>query len=220
MKVKLTEQQFVNLAKNIKNNTATPQVGDIDFEKEAPNLTKLIKTLMANKDAGIDNITKNILPNTDKSISKSKFAKIIPKGNRMMHPLGRKEPITSPFGSRNTGIPGATKNHKGIDISTRSGSPVYAPLDGVVLNSQDTSPNPCGGFIKLNHINLETKFCHLRRLNVREGDKVKKGQIIGYSGGGKNDPMHGNSSGPHLHYEILDKSGIAMNPVSVEPNLG
>jgi murein DD-endopeptidase MepM/ murein hydrolase activator NlpD len=66
---------------------------------------------------------------------------------------------------------------------------------------------------------LETKFCHLRRLNVREGDKVKKGQIIGYSGGGRNDPMHGNSSGPHLHYEILDKSSIAMNPTSVDPNL-
>jgi len=219
MKVKLTEQQLVNIAKNLKDNTPTPQVGDVDFEKEAPNLTKLIKTLMVNKDAAPDNISKNTLPNTSKSVSEPEFIKIIPKGNQMMHPLGRKGPITSPFGSRNTGISGASKNHKGVDISTRSGSPVYAPLDGVVLYSRDTSPNACGGFIKLNHTNLETKFCHLRRLNVREGDNVKKGQIIGYSGGGKNDPMRGISSGPHLHYEILNKSGIAMNPTSVEPNL-
>ena len=217
MKVKLTEQQFDDLSKNLKGNIPNPVLNDVDFEKEAPNLTKMIKTLMTNKNANINDISNNIRPNN--SISEPKFAKTIPSGDQMMHPLGHKNPITSSFGNRNTGIAGASKNHKGVDISTRSGSPVYAPLDGIVIDSRDTSPNPCGGFIKLDHINMETKFCHLSKLNVQKGVKVKKGQIIGYSGGGKNDPMRGLSTGPHLHYEILDNSGIAMNPVSVEPNL-
>ena len=221
MKIKLTEQQIGGLVNSLKGDAS-----DIDMEKEAPNLSKLVKFLMTNKSAEPDALSKNFSDNKNggllskiKNISTNKFAKNIPKGDQMMHPLGHKEPITSWFGSRNTGIRGATKNHKGVDISTPSNSPVYAPLDGVVLDSRDTTPNACGGFIKLDHINVETKFCHLGKMIVRQGEKVKKGQIIGYSGGGRNDPHPGISSGPHLHYEILDKSGIAMNPVSVEPNL-
>jgi biotin carboxyl carrier protein len=137
--------------------------------------------------------------------------------NEMMHPLGRKKPISSDFGLRN--IRGGSRNHKGIDIATSSGSPVYAPLDGTVEAARDTTPNNCGGFIQLSHDNIYTKFCHLKKINVRNGQQVKKGQIIGLSGGGKNDPMRGSATGPHLHYEILNKERVAMNPVSAQSNL-
>jgi murein DD-endopeptidase MepM/ murein hydrolase activator NlpD len=143
----------------------------------------------------------------------------------MMHPLGHKYPIYSGFGKRaapydpNTGKKGSS-DHKGVDITVKSGSAVYAPLDGTVLFSQDTTPNPCGGFIQLDHVSVQTKFCHLRSMIVKQGDKVKKGQVIGYSGGGRNDPHPGVSTGPHLHYEILNKSGVAQNPLSVQPSLG
>ena len=102
----------------------------------------------------------------------------IPKGNDWMPPTGYNSyRIDSPFGYRNTGIQGATTNHQGIDIGCPSGTPVYAPLDGLVMSAQDTTPNGCGGFVKLNHMNYETKFCHLKQWVVTNGEKVKKGQV-------------------------------------------
>lgn len=203
MKLKLTEQQVKGLINNL-----TDQ--DIDMEKEAPGLANFAKLMAKGNIPSQPNTVPNQSPD---------YATDIPSGNEMMHPLGHKRPISSEFGMRNINVRGASTNHKGIDISTSSGSPVYAPLDGIVSASRDTTPNGCGGFIKLDHANVETKFCHLSRMVVNQGDNVKKGQVIGYSGGGRNDPHPGTSSGPHLHYEILNKSGIAMNPVSVEPNL-
>jgi murein DD-endopeptidase MepM/ murein hydrolase activator NlpD len=216
MKIKLTEQQVSNLI----NKVTGSHLPDIDFEKEAPNLMRVAKDL-ANPLYGAVDIGKRLLGKNknDTSATHTQFAPNIPSGNQMMHPLGHKGTITSTFGNRNTGIAGASTDHKGIDIAAPSGSPVYAPLDGIVTDSRDTTPNDCGGFVQLSHINMGTKFCHLSRLVVNKGDKVKKGQIIAYSGGGANDPMHGNSSGPHLHYEILSKSGIPVDPISTEPNL-
>jgi murein DD-endopeptidase MepM/ murein hydrolase activator NlpD len=201
MKLKLTEQQVRGLIKNL-----TEQ--EMDFEKEAPNLSKFAKFISGTQSA---NTTQ--LPVSDEP----QFAPDIPDGDDMMHPLGHKSGVSSNFGVRNSSI--GSSNHKGIDIPTASNSPVYAPLDGIVSSSRDTTPNACGGFIKLDHSMMTTKFCHLSRMVVQSGQKVKKGQIIGYSGGGKTDPHPGTSTGPHLHYEILNKSGIAMNPSSVQPNL-
>jgi len=200
MKLKLTEQQVRGLIKNL-----TEQ--EMDFEKEAPNLSKLAKFI-----TGAQSV------NTQAPVSdEPQFATDIPDGDDMMHPLGHKTSVSSKFGSRVSTI--GSSNHKGIDMPTPSNSPVYAPLDGIVSASRDTTPNACGGFIKLDHTTMTTKFCHLSRMVVQSGQKVKKGQIIGYSGGGLNDPHPGTSTGPHLHYEILNKSGIAMNPSSVQPNL-
>lgn len=213
MKLKLTEQQAKKLVSKL---GVTNLLDDADFENSAPNLSKLAKALSSNvpnTDFNINdtNVSNSNLPTND-------FAKNIPLGNSPMHPLGHKTKITSSFGIRNSSI--GSNNHKGVDLSTPSGSPVYAPLDGIVIASRDTSPNACGGFVKLDHTNVITKFCHLRQLAVKEGVKVKKGQVIGYSGGGSNDPMRGTSTGPHLHYEILNKStNLAMNPLTTQTNL-
>jgi murein DD-endopeptidase MepM/ murein hydrolase activator NlpD len=136
-----------------------------------------------------------------------------------LHPLGKKSKITSRFGWRLSKI--GSKYHKGIDISAPSGSPVYAPQNGIVIAARDTTPNGCGGFISLYHTEygLYTKYCHLRQWIVKPNDKVNKGQIIGYTGGGTNDPYKGTSSGPHLHYQITDSNGIAQNPINIHQNL-
>lgn len=147
----------------------------------------------------------------------TEFADEIPSGNDLMHPLGHRFNISSKFGQRNVRV--GSKNHKGVDISAPSGSKVYAPTDGQVVEARDTTPNGCGGFVMLDHGNFKTKFCHLREWVVNKGDTVKKGQLIGFSGGLKSDPHRGTSTGAHLHYEILNSGGIAMNPVSVQPNL-
>lgn len=203
MKLRLTEQQVKGLINKLTE-------ADIDIQKDAPNLGRLAKLLAGNQNLNMDAVKGTYSDDTE-------FADYIPQGNEMMHPLGKKMPISSEFGLRN--VSGGSRDHKGIDISTPSGSPVYAPLDGVVESARDTTPNPCGGFIKLNHGNVHTKFCHLSQIKVSVGTQVKKGQVIGYSGGGPKDPMRGRSTGSHLHYEILNVGGIAMNPVTVQRNL-
>jgi murein DD-endopeptidase MepM/ murein hydrolase activator NlpD len=215
---RLVEQVASSLADdplNTMRNTYGSLVNSISTE--APEITKLAKSMAGFGDESLIGKAKTI----GKILkgNNAKFAPNIPTGNDPMNPLGHKSVITSKFGDRNTGIPGASTNHKGIDLAAPSGSPVCAPLDGTVISSRDTTPNACGGFIQLSHTTMQTKFCHLRQMIVKQGDKVKKGQIIGYTGGGATDPMHGIASGPHLHYEILDRSGMPENPLSVEPNL-
>jgi len=206
MKLILTEQQAEKLISQLN------PTDDFDFETNSPELSDFIKKL-ANP---LRTTTKAYVGNV---IGKPKDSDDVGKVSldlNMSHPLGQKKPISSFYGIRNPKV--GSKNHQGVDIATQSGSPVYAPLDGVVTKSLDTTPNPCGGHIRLKHNNMETKFCHLSKMVVKVGDKVKKGQIIGYSGGGKTDPHPGRSTGPHLHYEIL-VNGVAQDPLSIEKNL-
>lgn len=179
---------------------------DINIERDSPNLAKFM--------AGMKNVG-----NVDALASSVKVEPLpsLPAGDEMMSPLGKKVEITSKFGPRDVAV--GSKNHQGVDLSTPSGSPVYAPLDGIVLKSLDTTPNPCGGHVRLKHANFDTQYCHLSRMIAREGKKVKKGDIIGYSGGGKTDPHPGRSSGPHLHYAIVNKSGVHIDPLSGPTNL-
>ena len=110
--------------------------------------------------------------------------------------------LTSGFGPRNIGG-NASKNHKGCDLGVPSGTPIYAVANGKVKSAKDTSPNACGGFIKIKHKDYITKYCHLSKWSVSKGDEVTKGQQIGLTGGIKGAKYAGNSQGPHLHYEVL-----------------
>ena len=65
---------------------------------------------------------------------------------------------------------------------------------------------------------IHLKYCHLKKWAVSEGENVIKGQLIGFSGGGPNDPFRGNSMGAHLHYEVV-KNGQPINPSFVHPEL-
>lgn len=220
MKLVLTEQQVVDILKNYGEKLSS--FPGIDIEKEAPALSKLAKFIEKNRSATDQFTPSGVIKNKVGNFLNSDKEDI--GGNGMIHPLGKKYPIYSGFGPRNapydpiSGQQG-TSDHKGVDFTVKSGTPVYAPLDGVVISSRDTTPNRCGGFIELDHANCQTKFCHLRKFAVNEGQQVKRGQLIGYTGGGSKDPMRGTATGPHLHYEILNKSGIALNPTSVQRNL-
>jgi murein DD-endopeptidase MepM/ murein hydrolase activator NlpD len=125
--------------------------------------------------------------------------------------------LTSGFGPRNIGGR-ASKNHMGCDLGVPSGTPVYAVANGKVKAARDTSPNGCGGFVKIQHKDYSTKYCHLKRWDVKKGDEVSKGQQIGLSGGASNDPFKGNSMGAHLHYEVLDGERH-IDPVKVHGTL-
>ena len=120
----------------------------------------------------------------------------------LTYPLqGKSFSVTSNFGQRNMG------NHKGIDLKAESGTRVVAAASGRVIKADATSdPNGYGGQVLIRHEakgnTFYTKYGHLRKIDVSKGDLVNKGEVIGESGGGPNDPNKGRSTGPHLHFEV------------------
>ena len=96
--------------------------------------------------------------------------------------------------------------HEGLDITNQEGTPVYATADGSV-SFAGKNQSGYGLLIDLNHgYSLTTKYAHLSKILVREGQSIKRGDLIGRSGN------TGLSSGPHLHYEVR-KNGVAQNPL-------
>ena len=117
--------------------------------------------------------------------------------------------ITSYFGSRESPVPGASTNHRGIDIGVSIGTPVYASADGYVLDVQYTSAR--GLFVLIMHgDNLYTRYQHLSSSSVSAGQYVTRGQQIARSGN------TGIGSGPHLHFEVLTQPyyGYEVNPLN------
>jgi murein DD-endopeptidase MepM/ murein hydrolase activator NlpD len=91
-----------------------------------------------------------------------------------------------------------------LDISTRFGKEIVAPADGVVIVSGYDQQE--GNYIKIDHgRGLATGFAHLSRMAVKQGMRVKKGDIIGYVGD------TGRSTGPHLHYAVF-VNNVPVNP--------
>jgi murein DD-endopeptidase MepM/ murein hydrolase activator NlpD len=103
--------------------------------------------------------------------------------------------ISSGYSERIDPFTKTRKWHNGIDISCPRGTPVYAPAKGVI--SQRSYKEDFGNTIEISHENgLMTRFAHLDRFNVSPGQRVKRGDLIGYVG------TTGRSTAPHLHYEI------------------
>ncbi len=112
--------------------------------------------------------------------------------------------ITSRFGGRADPFTGRNEQHKGLDISARTGTPIYAPGKGTVIFSG--VENGYGNSILLQHGGgITTRYAHMSRRAVSEGQTVQRGDVIGYVG------STGRSSGPHLHYEVR------LNGVNVDP---
>ncbi len=114
--------------------------------------------------------------------------------------------FSSGFGNRRAPTRGASRNHKGIDIRGPVGTPIFATADGIVGRAQWV--RGYGKYVELEHGNaIETRYGHMSALNVYAGQRVRKGEIIGYMG------STGRSTGSHLHYEVRI-AGEAVNPSS------
>jgi murein DD-endopeptidase MepM/ murein hydrolase activator NlpD len=114
--------------------------------------------------------------------------------------------ITSLFGSRLHPLLGYYKEHTGVDLKASYGSQVKAAADGVVKTAGYISGY--GYAVIINHeYGYETLYAHNSKLLVTSGQNVKKGQVISFSG------SSGESTGPHLHYEV-HINGHPVNPVS------
>lgn len=110
------------------------------------------------------------------------------------------------FGWRLHPILGIVRPHEGVDIANDIGTPVYATGDGVIEFAGNSSSN-YGVAVEVNHgFGYKSWYAHLLRPAVRVGQKVKRGDLIAYSGNS------GLSTGPHLHYEVR-LNGEKKNPV-------
>ena len=115
--------------------------------------------------------------------------------------------ISSEYGYRKDPFTRKRAFHKGIDIPVPHNTPIYASLDGVILKAEHDKSG--GRFILIIHENnYQTLYAHLSQFKVRKGEKVKKGEIIGYSGN------TGRSTGPHLHYQVYSNEKT-INPLLV-----
>ncbi len=112
--------------------------------------------------------------------------------------------VTSEFGYRTSPFTGKREMHRGMDISTKLGDEVIAPADGVV--NKVNREADMGNMIRIDHgKGVYTYYGHLLKVMVREGEKVKRGVVIGLVGNS------GRSTGPHLHYSVT-MAGVYVNP--------
>jgi murein DD-endopeptidase MepM/ murein hydrolase activator NlpD len=115
--------------------------------------------------------------------------------------------MASGFGYRSDPFTKIRKFHYGMDFTARTGTPIYATGDGVVYKA-DASLSGYGNHIEIQHgYGYKTLYAHLSKYKCRPGQRVKRGDIIGYVG------STGRSQAPHLHYEVF-KNGERVNPLN------
>lgn len=118
--------------------------------------------------------------------------------------------ISSNFGMRHHPVLGYSRMHKGTDFAAPRGTPIYAAGDGVIDFIGTNSGY--GNYIRIRHTgSIKTAYAHMRGFadGLSDGDRVTQGQTIGYVG------TTGLSTGPHLHYEVL-QNGSQINPMDLD----
>ena len=113
--------------------------------------------------------------------------------------------LTDGFGGRSDPFTGEPGTHNAVDISTATGQVVRAPADGIVVKAEWA--NGYGNVIYVSHgYGYSSRYGHLRAFHVKPGERVKRGDILGFVG------STGRSTGPHLHYEVR-LNGKPVNPL-------
>ncbi|MEO6455419.1 MAG: M23 family metallopeptidase [Ginsengibacter sp.] len=130
----------------------------------------------------------------------SSIPAIQPMSNRFL------DRIASGFGMRIDPVYGTPKMHKGLDFTAPQGTPIYATGNGIVTVT-GYSGEGYGNHVEINHgYGYETLYGHMIKVKVRPGQRVKRGEVIGWVGN------TGKSTGPHCHYEV-HINGQEVDPV-------
>ena len=113
--------------------------------------------------------------------------------------------MSSPFGYRSDPLNGRRKRHTGMDFSCKVGNPIYVTGDGVVTKVAHERKG-YGNHVIVDHgFGYRTRYAHMSRIDVQEGDRLTRGDFIGLSG------RSGRVTGAHLHYEVLYRKDF-VNP--------
>jgi murein DD-endopeptidase MepM/ murein hydrolase activator NlpD len=127
-----------------------------------------------------------------------------------IQPISNKslERLASGFGYRIDPIYKTPKMHTGLDFTAALGTPIYATGDGRVTTASFDNGGGYGYHVVIKHgYGYETLYGHMVRVKVRNGEQVKRGQVIGWVG------STGKSTGPHCHYEVI-KNNEKINPIN------
>lgn len=131
-------------------------------------------------------------------------ASVVTGNGTFTHPCPGYTYISSEFGYREQPLAGASTNHKGMDFAAATGTPIYAAAGGTVVYAAYSGN--AGNMITINHGNgLTTTYMHCQQIYVSSGQTVSKGQNIASVGN------TGNSTGPHLHFQV-ESNGTPVNP--------
>jgi murein DD-endopeptidase MepM/ murein hydrolase activator NlpD len=136
--------------------------------------------------------------------NKEKLLKAIPA----IQPVSNKNlnRIGGSFGYRVDPVYKDFRFHQGLDFTAPAGTPIYATADGVI-EVAGFSPDGYGNKVVINHgFGYQTLYGHMVRVNTNVGQRVTRGQVIGYIG------STGKSTGPHCHYEVI-KRGVKVDPI-------
>lgn len=113
--------------------------------------------------------------------------------------------LSSLFGKRFHPIDGKVKKHLGLDFSATYGVPIHASASGYITKAKKSKTGYGNQVYILHGFGFKTRYAHLEKIYVKQGQKVKKGDIIGFVG------STGKSTGSHLHYEVI-KNKKHLNP--------
>ncbi|MDG3088062.1 M23 family metallopeptidase [Vibrio hannami] len=134
------------------------------------------------------------------TVVRQHILQIIPSGSPV-----NKARISSPFGMRTHPVTKKRIMHRGLDFAVNTGTPIYAPADGVIEVTRKSNQGS-GNYLRVSHAyGITSSYSHLKSFKVQNGDFVKKGDLIAISGN------TGMSAGPHLHYEVRFV-GRALDP--------
>ncbi len=166
--------------------------------------------IIINSSERIDKLTKQIVV---QSKSLDEIATLAEQKEELLATIPAIQPIrnsdlrrmASGYGWRSDPFTKARKFHYGMDFSANTGTPIYASGNGMVTRA-DANSTGYGRHIRIDHgFNYVSLYAHLSKYNVKKGQIVKRGDVIGFVG------STGRSVAPHLHYEIF-KDGERINP--------
>jgi murein DD-endopeptidase MepM/ murein hydrolase activator NlpD len=186
-------------------------VGGLDRYEDIKNKNIIHGDIIVNLSEVVDNLRRKIYIESkshddvvELAESKEKLFAAIPA----IQPVANKQLIAlaSGFGMRVHPIYKVKKMHTGIDFAAAIGTPIYATADGTI-DRLDVSFSGYGKMIEIDHgFGYRTRYAHMHGFAVRLGQKIKRGDLIGYVGD------TGLSTAPHLHYEVF-VNGVHANPV-------
>ncbi len=184
-----------------------------DYSKPDPNMLAFANTtiLLETMHTAVDNMRHRLQLQAN---SYDTLQKLVETKEHMLSAIPAIQPVSnrtldrvaSGFGYRIDPIYKTPKMHTGIDFTAATGTPVYATGDGTVKESGYDNGG-YGNNVIINHgYGYQSLYAHMKKIKVRTGDRVKRGEVIGWIG------STGKSTGPHLHYEII-KHGEKIDPI-------